>query len=237
MPGFGLFPKRQYAEVKTSSPTSSTASSPSRYSSFLSFATISEERNGIGYLPPVRVGSPISFNKPTMHDYSGSEYSCSTGFHDSAGLGDMKYTKRDTLMKPLPEIPACSIFDRLQMPDSFHPTRRAPLPPSMQSWIDLSDDEDDDRDIDHVISSYRARLPDTPTSTTSPMDQRIEKEIMRMLQFNEERDITRRIALKREDNRKSSLKFGGLIGKLKRTMSVRQGSNDWADSRRTGYFS
>jgi hypothetical protein len=118
---------------------------------------------------------------------------------------------RMTLQKTLPEVPT-TFFDRLQVPTSFHPTRRAPLPPSQQSWIDLSDEDDED---DHFQNPRAA--PSAPTHS------KIEKEIMRMLQFNEEKDIERRIAQQKKDrNRKSHLNFSGfaIMRGLRRSMSV-----------------
>lgn len=156
------------------------------------------------------------------------------------------HVSREALEKPLPDVPI-SIFDRLQSPSSFHPTRRAPLPPFVHSWIDLSEDEDDDSS--YYVSARRtapptappaAPPPPTPPSVDAPAHHRIEKEIMRMLQFNEEREVEKRIEERIEEKkvsrRKSTLNFGGFMGKLRRSVSIK-GQNEYNDNpKRVSYF-
>ena len=165
--------------------------------------------------------------------------------HYDSTDGERTYVSRENLEKPLPDVPI-SIFDRLQSPSAFHPTRRAPLPPFVHSWIDLSEDEDDDSSYNS--SRHRrapptapptAPLPPTPPSVDAPAHHRIEREIMRMLQFNEEREVEKRIEEKIEKKatrRKSNLNFGGFMGKLRRSVSVKGQTEHNDNNKRVSYF-
>jgi len=169
--------------------------------------------------------------------------------HYSGTDGERNYVSPENLEKPLPDVPI-SIFDRLQSPSSFHPTRRAPLPPFVHSWIDLSEDEDDDSSFNSSIrrrppptAPPPAPPPPTPPSVDAPVHHRIEKEIMRMLQFNEEKEVEKRIEGRNEEKieerkvtrRKSTLNFGGFMGKLRRSVSVK-GQTEYNDNKRVSYF-
>ena len=221
---------------------SSPDSSASGHSPTYSFSTESTNSSltsveGLEFLPPIRSPSPLHIPQQKSTTNMRSHYSTSEG--------ERIQVSRESLEKPLPDVPI-SIFDRLQSPSSFHPTRRAPLPPYVHSWIDLSDDEDDDSSFN---SRNRRTAPPTvpppapPLSTSpsvdAPAHHRIEKEIMRMLQFNEEREVEKRIeetVEKKITRRKSNLNFGGFMGKLRRSVSIK-GQTEYNDSnKRASYF-
>jgi hypothetical protein len=176
------------------SPTSSISTSPSTYSQ--------TTNSSCEYLPPIRTPSPFGLsdrkNMPIL---------------DHVPIirePERRSVNRRTLQKPLPDVPT-TFFDRLQVPSSFHPTRRAPLPPSQQSWFDLSEEDEEDS----------GEFQNPRAAPSVPMHSNIEKEIMRMLQFNEEKDIERRIVLQKKDrNRKSHLNFSGFAKGLRRSLSV-----------------
>ena len=204
------------------SPQDSASSRHSPISSIMNESTTSIPSIPYDFLPPIRASSPLKLSKAksvqNLKDF---------GPAPETDTGHGQQINRRSLQKALPDVP-CSIFDRLEMPMSFHPTRPAPLPPFMQSWIDLSDDDDDESSS----STYKST---SPTSAPAPIHHRIEKEIMRMLQFNEEKEVERRIVEKKEIHRRSHMNLGGLMGKLRRSMSVRS-SMDWKDPKRGSYF-
>jgi hypothetical protein len=202
------------------SPQDSASTRHSPISSMMTESTTSIPSIPYDYLPPIRTSSPLKLSK-SKSVQNLKEFGPAPDMDVDRG----HYIDPKNLQKPLPEVP-CSIFDRLEMPMSFHPTRRAPLPPFMQSWIDLSDDDDDDS------STYKSS---SPTSAPAPIHHRIEKEIMRMLQFNEEKEVERRIVEKKDTHRRSNLNLGGFMGKLRRSMSVR-GSMEWKDPKRGSYI-
>jgi hypothetical protein len=223
-------------DLNDTSPRTSAANSMTTRQSAASSVTSIGGGSKYDYLPPIRSPSPL--NLPRVQP---SMASIRDEYNDEESIG--MYVHRQSLQKPLPEVPI-SIFDRLQAPLSFHPTRRAPLPPMLQSWIDLSDDESDDSSLSpyrsasppHAVqATYQAPRPPTPPPMDQPAHQRIEKEIMRMLQFNEEKDGERRVEEKKLTRRKSNLNFGGFMGKLRRTMSVRSNA-EWNENRRATYF-
>ena len=239
MPSFSLFPRKSFMDLSSSYSASSPYSSPT--SSFASGprstkSSVTSMGAGYEYLPPIRSPSPINLPR----EKSIQNFRDLDDFRD-----ERRYLGRESLQKPLPETPI-SIFDRLQSPESFHPTRRAPIPPCFQSWIDLSDDEDDGSSIFSI-----APLPPPPPPRAAPSpprgpslaldvapgNHRIEREIMRMLQFNEEREVEKRIAQseKKVTRRKSNLNFGGLMGKLRWSVSVRA-APEWSDNKRVSYF-
>jgi hypothetical protein len=228
MPSFSLFPKKSQMDFAAS--FSSGDTSPSRHSPSSSFSTMTGSTNSsvtnVGvyeYLPPIRSPSPLLSPAREKSSTNLSDYSL-----EEIG-GGRRYYRRESVQKPLPDVPI-SIFDRLQAPMSFHPTRRAPLPPGAQSWIDLS--EDDDEDVSYKAAPVPPHTP--PTPTMEPQVHHLEKEIMRMLQFNE-KEVERQIEEKKLNRRKSHMNFGGLMGKLRRSVSVRNGS-EYNDSKRLSYF-
>jgi hypothetical protein len=131
-----------------------------------------------------------------------------------------------------PDAPI-SIFDRILMPQAFVPTRRAPRPPQPQSWIDLSEDDDDDDSVVDKPTGHTARV--APSPSEEQPSSRLEREIMRMLQFNEERDGEARVIAEKKRKRNSSLSIGAFFGKLRRTAST-AGRVEAAGPKRTSYF-
>jgi hypothetical protein len=120
------------------------------------------------------------------------------------------------------------------MPQAFVPTRQAPRPPQPQSWIDL---DDDDKSIVDRSAAHSHGVAPSP-STVEVQSSSLEREIMRMLQFNEERDVEARIAEEeKKKKRYSNVSLMGLWGRLKRTASyagIRPARME--GSRRTSYF-
>jgi hypothetical protein len=214
MPSFSLFPLRKtaYADDIFRSEDSSTRHSPTSSISRNTDSAIGSDsastNSSCEYLPPIRTPSPFDLEEEkTMPVVSEVPI-----IREPARNRPLS---RMTLQKPLPEVPT-SFFDRLQVPSSFHPTRRAPLPPSQQSWIDLSEEDEEDEIPAGYFQNPRVAPP-------APLHSKIEREIMRMLQFNEEKDIERRITQQRKErNRKSHLNFSGfgIMKGLRRSMSV-----------------
>jgi hypothetical protein len=223
-------------DLRSSADSSSTRHSPTYSFSADSTNSSITSVEAYEFLPPIRSPSPLrlSGEKPTTNMRS----------HHNSSDGERMHVRPETLEKPLPNVPI-SIFDRLQSPSSFHPTRRAPLPPFAHSWIDLSDDEDDDSSFNS--STRRTAPPTVPLpvppqaaspSVDDPAAHRIEKEIMRMLQFNEEREVDKRIddrIDKKVTRRKSALNLGGFMGKLRRSVSIK-GPNEYNNNKRVSYF-
>ena len=118
------------------------------------------------------------------------------------------------------------------MPEAFVPTRRAPLPPQPQSWIDLSDDDEDS-----IVDKPAGRTPRLAPSPSAGDERsnRLEREIMRMLQFNEEREVEARINEEKKRKRNSSLSLGGFFGRLRRTAST-AGRVEAGTVKRASYF-
>lgn len=107
---------------RTSATTSSMTGRESAASSVTSIG-------GYDFLPPIRSPSPLGM--PRDHDSMGDEDEELNWETDE----QRKYSaaiQRESFSKPLPDAPI-SIFDRLQSPSSFIPTRRAPIPPMLQS--------------------------------------------------------------------------------------------------------
>ena len=224
-------------DLRSSTDSSSTGHSPTY--SFAADSTNSSITSVEGYefLPPIRSPSPLRL--------SGEKSMTNMRSHYSSSDGERMHVSRETLEKPLPNVPI-SIFDRLQSPSSFHPTRRAPLPPFAHSWIDLSEDEDDDSSFNSTTrrtAPPTVPLPVPPQATSpsvdAPAHHRIEKEIMRMLQFNEEREVDKKIEEdrieKKVTRRKSALNLGGFMGKLRRSVSIK-GQNEYNNNKRVSYF-
>ena len=120
------------------------------------------------------------------------------------------------------------------MPEAFVPTRRAPLPPQPQSWIDLSDDDDEEDSVIDKPAGRTAGVAPAP-SVGDERSNRLEREIMRMLQFNEEREVEARIIEEKKKKRNSSLSLGGFFGRLRRTAST-AGRVEAAAVKRASYF-
>lgn len=147
-----------------------------------------------------------------------------------------RYYTRQSLQKELPTVPM-TVFDRLQQPESFVPTRRAPLPPPMQSWIDMTDDETDaTTESDSVMSRGLSRS--TTSSPTSLASYRLEKEIMRMLAFNEEKELQRRLEEKKAKDRKGKSTLMQFVGRIRRSFSLKVGSGSpvWNGERKPAHY-
>jgi hypothetical protein len=203
MPTYSLFPHQR---KPSSSDDHDSSYRNSSSSSVFTSPTSSITSESYDFLPPIRSPSPLPVPRaqPTTFDNT-------NGYSRPSPSERKPPIYRMSLQKALPDPPT-TIFDRLEVPLSFHPTRRAPLPPFQQSWIDLNDDDDDD-DTNFGVPRVAPQ---------APAQSKIEKEIMRMLQFNEEKEVEKRIAEKKGRNRKSTLNFGGFnfMSKLKRSMSV-----------------
>ena len=210
----------------------STASSVTSLSSPL-------ESGGHDFLPPIRTSSPIQIHhhyetRDTLLEepFEGYEdvladYTELPGCYTSsrppatavAAEVDRTYynCRASQLQKPLPDVPQ-TIFDRLQAPTSFLPTRRAPVPPGLNSWIDRHDEED------AYWSGYAEAV--VPVAVrgggVGGHHGKIEKEIMRMLQFNEEREVERRVMEEKKAGKRKSNFMGFFTGKtgLRRSPSV-----------------
>jgi hypothetical protein len=176
------------------------------------------------YLPPIRCSSPLHFSRSTSQstlDEDQPEYD--TPLSESPpSLGvvpeEPSESGQGACLDMRPTTP-CSVFDRIMMPQAFVPTRRAPRPPQPQSWIDLSDD--DDSFADRPAPRSRGVAPSPPHAALEDQSSHLEREIMRMLQFNEERDVEARIAEEKRKKRASNASLmGGLWGRLKRTAST-----------------
>jgi hypothetical protein len=225
------------------SPSSSISSIPE--SNLTSISSIhvsgimsSGNRDSHAYLPPIRCSSPLHFSRNTSqstldehHEYdsplSGSPPLLSVVPEEPSENGHGEYGD----MRP---TTPCSVFDRILMPQAFVPTRRAPRPPQPQSWIDLSDD--DCSIVDRPAPRSRGVAPSPPAM--EDQSSHLEREIMRMLQFNEERDVEARIAEEKKKKRASNASLmGGLWGRLKRTASTAGIRPERPEgSKRTSYF-
>jgi len=95
------------------------------------------------------------------------------------------------------------------------------MPPGMNSWIDLQEEEEDDR--------WGTGPPDVvPVAVGGAggggggvgQHGKIEREIMRMLQFNEEKEVERRVMEEKKAGKRKSNFMGFLTGKLRRSPSV-----------------
>lgn len=220
------------------SPSSSISSIPESTISSIHVSGIMSSGNHDSqcYLPPIRCPSPLHFSRNASQStdehtefdspLSGSRPSLEVVPEEPSESGDSEYAD-------MPTTPPCSVFDRILMPQAFIPTRRAPRPPQPQSWIDLSDD--DNSIIDGPAPGSRGVAPSP--STVEVQSSHLEREIMRMLQFNEERDVEARIAEEKKKKRSSNASLMGLWGRLKRKASSAGIRADRMEgSRRTSYF-
>ena len=234
MPTFSLFPRKSYADLSTHESFSSRHSPSTSLSSMTDASTTSSVTSAHDFLPPIRSSSPLHFH----HRSSDREFEEPfEGYEDVlndytelpgcyARPGDDRKTYRASLQKPLPQVPQ-TIFDRLETPASFYPTRRAPLPPGLNSWIDLQEEEEEPEWIPAPV----------PQPRVVAGHGKIEREIMRMLQFNEEKEVERRVQEEKKASKRKSNLMGFLTSKLRRSATTTKGMcpNEYSN-KRASYF-
>jgi hypothetical protein len=222
------------------SPSSSISSIPE--SNLTSISSIhvsgimsSGNRDSQSYLPPIRCSSPLHFSRNTSQSTLDEHPEYDSPLSESPpSLGVVPEEPSESGDSDYADNPPCSVFDRILMPQAFVPTRRAPRPPQPQSWIDLSDD--DCSIVDRPAPRSRGVAPSPPAM--EDQSSHLEREIMRMLQFNEERDVEARIAEEKKKKRSSNASLmGGLWGRLKRTASTAGMRPERPEgTKRTSYF-
>lgn len=157
-------------------------------------------------------------------------------------------TRQSQDNKPLPPNPR-----RFSVASSTYSTDEPPqVSLQLQSWIDWSDDEDDNETLD---SGYNRKIQRGNTAlkrsyttagyNTAPLRvKKIEKEIMEMLDINEADEEAEEESLSNSNSRKSMSfhsfrpkrqSMGNLLGKLKKSLTIDQ-PPEWKDQIRPTYF-
>ena len=221
-------------------PSFSLFPTPSRHSHSSSYSSITEST----FSSSARCSSPAV----------SSPISDSESINDPFSLLDKKRLSRKSLSKPLPDVPSSVLECRLNVPASFHPTRRAPLPPTLRSWLDVkeeNDEEDNYEEIDSILSEYGtehvepcskpstspppAPPPPPPTSSAVAVwNHSLEKEIMKMLVPNEVEKIAK-IAGEKPPSQNNGY-LGGIFGKLRRSFTMGRAAANWSDKKRPGSY-
>ena len=104
----------------------------------------------------------------------------------------------------------------------------------------MRDDEESDdaatTESDSVFSPALTRS--TTSSPSSLVSYKLEKEIIRMLTFNEEKELQRRLEEKKDKDRKGKNGFMSFVGRIKRSFSLKVGTPGvWnADRKPAHYF-
>jgi hypothetical protein len=247
MPTFSLFPKKSYMDLSTheSFQSSSRHSPNSSFSSMMDGSTstassvTSVAPTAYDFLPPIRTASPLQIHREQTdyfdEPFEGYEdvladYTELPGCYSPPSNDRTHY--RATLQKPLPDVPQ-TIFDRLQAPAAFHPTRRAPLPPSGTHF------SDDESDWHHHHQNHQYHEPAVVGAAGRVGGHgKIEREIMKMLQFNEEKEVERRVLEEKKAGKRKSNLLGFFTKGLRRsgtTTKTMQCTNEYS-SKRASYF-
>ena len=224
MPTFSLFPQQSpdYSDLR--SPRSSMSSyqhSPSNSFSSMTESMYSSASTAASSIDSQPYPTPLRIRKR----------------HQQVSFSDIprKQIRHKCLEdKPLPLAPSPSL-ERLSTHSSFQARRPAPRPPVV-SWIDWSDDSDDDMDFKPAMSrpARFSSMRHPPKSSSYPSLGSIEEEIMTMLQTTEEEEKRGSIH-KIQGGHRMSKSFGDIVDKLRRSLSLSD-SQDWRREKRGRYI-
>jgi hypothetical protein len=222
MPTFSLFPKQSpdYSDLRSPRSSMSCQHSPSNSFSSMSESMYSSASTAASSIDSQTYPAPLRIRKRHQQ----------VSF---SGIPRKQIRHKCLEDKPLPLVPSPSM-ERLSTHSSFHARRPAPRPP-VQSWIDWSDDSDDDMDFKPTMSrpTRFSSMRHAPKSSSYPSLGSIEEEIMTMLQATEEEE--KRESIHNQGGRRMSKSFGDIMGKLRRSLTLSD-SHDWRREKRGRYF-
>jgi hypothetical protein len=236
MPSFSLFPKRSssFADVRSHS-TLSRQHSPST-----SVSSNADTFYSLPYTDCTSLGSPtIVETASPLRLYKEYEQVAATPICPNS-------TPQSQDEKPLPQDPR-----RFSMTSSFYSTDDPPqVSLQLQSWIDWSDDEDDNETLDSGYNrkiqrrnTFLKRSYTTAGYNTAPLKvTKIEKEIMELLEIDEvdeqaeeEESAGSRKSISFRSFRPKRQSMGNLLGKLKKSLTIDE-PPEWKDQIRPTYF-
>lgn len=232
MPTFSLFPKSspEYSDLQSpvkSSRSHEFTSQHSPSSSFCSMTSMTESMysatstaysslDSPSYPMPLRIKKRPERNQVSFSDLPREKI------------------RHSCLEKPLPMAP--SPTDRLSKQSSFHARRPAPRPP-VESWIDWSEDDSDDDDMEVKAAPPRPTRSKSMrvhnSSSSYPSLGSIEEEIMGMLQV--EGEDKRHSIQKLRGSRIRSRAFGDFVGRFRRSLTLSD-HGEWRGDKRGTYF-
>jgi hypothetical protein len=223
MPTFSLFPKQSPNYPDLRSPRSSMASSqhsPSNSFSSMTESMYSSASTACSSIDSPPYPAPLRIGKRQQVSFS--------------GVPQKQIRHKCLEDKPLPLALSPSL-ENLSKHSSFQARRPAPRPP-VESWIDWSDDSDDDMDVKPAMSrpARFSSMRHPPAPSSYPSLGSIEEEIMTMLQATEEEEKRGSIH-KIQERHRMSKSFGDIVGKLRRSLTLSD-SHDWRRGKRTSYF-
>ena len=102
----------------------------------------------------------------------------------------------------------------------------------------MTDDDETDNTTESDSVMSRGLSRSTTSSPTSLASYRLEKEIMRMLTFNEEKELQRRLEEKKAKDRKSNNVIMQFVGRIRRSFSLKVGSSSpvWNGERKPAHY-